>query len=192
MQYLPVKLIVVLKMQFIPLTKHAGMTKPHSVALPVMTRWCKDWCVICALIVDIVYDYWNKESLAENHAHLCNWPRWKDCICSWHRDDSKHKTFFIILCFWILNWILNWHSALLPPPTQTTRVGFGSQETAAFFPFVTVPGDRIQEWVQHCTIPSLTVQGALNSRGAEQLFTSLSLRYLSSCGIWAEYLLEAT
>lgn len=81
-------------------------SKPHSVALLVMTCWCKDWCAICAVIVDIAYAYWNKESHVKNHAYLCNWPRWKDSARTRHRDDSKPKTFFasgsltdIVPCF---------------------------------------------------------------------------------------------
>jgi len=81
-------------------------SKPHSVALLVMTCWCKDWCAICALIMDIAYAYWNKDSHAQNHAHPCNRPQWKDSRCSLHTDDSKLKTFFasgslthIVPCF---------------------------------------------------------------------------------------------
>lgn len=58
-----------------------------------------------------------------------------------------------ILCFWILNW----HSVLLLPAPHicTLGGGFGSQVIEVVLLFVTVPGDRIQEWVHNNTVLSL-------------------------------------
>lgn len=117
-----------------------------------------------ALIVDIAYAYWNKESHAQNHTDLRNWPRWRDSARSQHRDHSKHKTFYA-------SGSLTESVLLLPAPhIHSLGAGFGSQETEAVFLFVTVPGDRIQEWAHHHTVLSLTLWGALKQ---QRIWTTL-------------------